>query len=111
MSENMKKSGIFLSILAVFGICALIVAFIINQNVIFELNGEQEITVNINSVYVDEGITAKIFQNDLNSYVQTKNKVDYSKSGSYSINYYLTYAGKVYMLTRTVNVVDESEVK
>ena len=105
----MKKVNIFLSILATFCMCALIVAFIVNQNVVFELNGEETIATQINSNYKDEGVTARIFKKDLSSYVQIRDKVDYSEEGTYSINYYLTYAGKVYMLTRTVTVIDTTK--
>lgn len=81
--------------------------FTVNQNVTFELKGEENITIEVNTNYIDEGVTARVFKKDLSTYVQIKDKVDYNKIGTYSINYYLTYAGKVYMLTRTVNVIDE----
>ena len=109
----MKKTNILMYILLLFSICALIVVFIINQNVTFELKGEDTITLEINSRYEDDGYVAKVFKNDLSTHVKVKNNVDYSKEGTYNINYYLTYVGKIYMLSRTVNVVDteNSEVK
>lgn len=96
-----------ISILSLVCICALVVVFTVNQNVTFELKGEENITIEVNTNYIDEGVTARVFKKDLSTYVQIKDKVDYNKIGTYSINYYLTYAGKVYMLTRTVNVIDE----
>ena len=105
----MKKINVLISILSLICICALVVLFTINQNVTFELNGEDNITIEVNTNYIDEGVTARIFNKDLMDYVQIKDKVDYGKVGTYNINYYLTYAGKVYMLTRTVNVVDNME--
>lgn len=105
----MKKINVLISILSLICICALVVLFTINQNVTFELNGEDNITIEVNTNYIDEGVTARIFNKDLMDYVQIKDKVDYSKAGTYSINYYLTYAGKVYMLTRNVTVVDKAK--
>ncbi len=102
----MKKINIFMSILSLFAVCALIVVFTINQNLVFELNGEDNITLMVNSNYIDEGVTAKVFKSDLTKYVQVKDKVDYNKVGTYSINYYLTYMGKIEMRTRTINIVD-----
>ncbi len=95
-----------MSILSLVGICSLVVSFTINQNVVFKLNGEDNITIEVNSNYEDEGYIASVLNKDLSDKVQIKNKVDYTKVGSYDINYYLTYVGKIYMLTRTINVVD-----
>ena len=105
----MRRINLLISLLSIICVCALVVVFTINQNITFELNGEENITIEINTNYIDEGVTARIFNKDLMDYVQIKDKVNYNKVGTYSINYYLTYAGKVYMLTRTVNVVDESK--
>ena len=105
----MKRVNILISILSLVCICSLIIVFTVNQNVTFELNGDENITIEVNANYIDDGVTARVFKNDLSSYVQIKDKVDYNKVGTYSINYYLTYAGKVYMLTRNVNVVDKTK--
>lgn len=102
----MKKINIIMSILSLVGVCSLIVIFVINQNIVFKLNGEDSYTVDVNSVYMDEGATAYIFRNNLSKKIKVKNNVNYNKVGTYNINYYLTYVGKIYMLTRTINVVD-----
>ena len=105
----MRRINLLISLLSIICVCALVVVFTINQNITFELNGEENITIEINTNYIDEGVTARIFNKDLMDYVQIKDKVNYNKVGTYSINYYLTYAGKVYMLTRTVNVIDNGK--
>ena len=102
----MKKINVLISILSLVCICALVVVFTINQNLVFELNGEDNVTLSINSEYRDEGVTARVFRKDLSKYVQVKDKVDYSKVGTYNINYYLTYLGRIEMRTRTINIVD-----
>lgn len=102
----MKKINIFINILLLFGICILVVIFVINQNTVFELNGEENITIKVNTNYIDEGVTARIFNNDLSEYVQVKDKVNYNKVGTYYINYYLTYIGRIEMKTRVINVID-----
>ena len=103
----MKKINILMSTLLLFSLCALVVVFVINQNTYFELVGNEAITIKINSNYVDEGVTARVFKTDLSKHVQVKDKVDYSKVGTYSINYYLTYLGRIEMRTRTINIVDD----
>lgn len=102
----MKRFNIAVSILILIGIGALVVVFVINQNINFELKGKDNVTIKLNSYYVDEGFTATVFKSNLSKYVQVKDKVDYNKVGTYNINYYLTYMGKIEMRTRTINVVD-----
>lgn len=103
----MKRINILISVFSLVCICALIVVFTINQNLVFELNGEDNVTIRINTKYIDEGVTARVFKTDLSKHVQVKDKVDYSKVGTYSINYYLTYLGRIEMRTRTINIVDD----
>ncbi len=103
----MKKINIFVGIISLFLVCATIVIFTVSQNLVFELNGENNITIKVNSNYVDDGFIARVFKTDLSQYVQVKDKVNYNEKGTYYINYYLTYMGKIEMLTRTVNVVDD----
>ena len=105
----MKKINILMSILLLFCFCALVVVVVINQNVYFELVGDTSITIEVNSNYNDDGYIARIFNNNLEEYVQVKDKVDTTKVGTYSINYYLSYMGKIDMLNRTVNVVDNNK--
>lgn len=105
----MKKANILMSILLLFCFCALVVVIVINENVVFELNGEDNIVVEVNSNYIDNGYIARVFNKDLSKNVQVKNKVDTSKIGTYNINYYLSYMGKIDMLTRTVEVIDSNK--
>ena len=100
----MKKTNLFMYLLLLFCLCAFTVVFIVSKKTTFELNGREIVTIMVNSDYVDEGFTARVFNKDLSTYVQVKNKVNYAKPGTYTINYYLTYMGKISMLTRTVNV-------
>ena len=102
----MKKTSLFIYLLLLFCLCTFVVVFIVSEKTTFELKGKSIVTTTVNSEYVDEGFTARVFNKDLSTYVQVKNKVDYTKPGTYTINYYLTYMGKISMLTRTVYVVD-----
>ncbi len=95
-----------MSIMLLFLLCSFIIVVIINQNIVFELNGKDNITLNVNSTYIEDGFTARVFKTDLSKYVQVKDKVDYNKVGTYSINYYLTYMGRIEMRTRTINIID-----
>ena len=67
----MKKFNIFMIILSLFCVCVLIVIFVINQNVVFELNGEDNVTIRVDSNYIDDGFTARIFKSDLSKNVHT----------------------------------------
>ena len=102
----MKRFNILMSIILLFLLCSFIIVIIVNQNLVFELNGKDTITLNVNSNYIEDGFTARVFKTDLSKYVQIKDKVDYSKIGTYSINYYLTYMGRIEMRTRTINIID-----
>lgn len=105
----MNKSNTIFSILILFSVCVLVVVFTVNCNICFDLVGSDTITVEINSNYIEEGYTARIFNNDLGKYVVVKNNVDTSNAGTYYINYYLTYMGNINKITRTVIVTDSNK--
>lgn len=100
----MKKIKIIILALAIviLGIAGLAVTYYTNQYSL-ELNGEPEITVGLNSVYRDDGVTARIKGKDVSSEIKPSGSVDTSKPGKYE----LTYDAGTLSVTRTVTVDDK----
>lgn len=105
----MKKVYLNTFIFGLFVIAIFIVYVIINNNVVFYLNGNSTYIVKVNSKYNDLGFVAKVFNKDLQSLVNITSNVDTTKTGEYLISYNLNFLGKNYYLDRKINVVDNQE--
>ena len=105
----MKKVYLNTFIFGLFVIVIFIVYVIINNNVVFYLNGNSTYIVKVNSKYNDLGFVAKVFNKDLQSLVNITGKVDTTKTGEYLISYNLNFLGKNYYLDRKINVVDNQK--
>lgn len=70
------------------------------SKLVFTLNGDEHITINLNEEYQDMGVTIKKGNDDLSSKVVITNNVDASNVGNYTITY--SYEGMT--LTRYVEV-------
>lgn len=74
---------------------------------IFKLVGDEEVNVLVNTLYYDEGATAKDKDGkDYTSSIVTNNKVDTTVVGKYEITYRLKKNDYDKTITRVVNVVD-----
>jgi len=82
---------------------------IIDDKVVFSLNGEESYTISVNTNYEDIGYSAFLFNNDISNRVKINNNLDTSRVGVYYIDYYLDYLKSEYNLRRTINVVDTEE--
>ena len=69
-----------------------------------KLNGGAA-TVKLGEEYIDEGVSAKYMNKDVD--VTTSNDIDNTKVGSYSYTYKVTYKKISKEIQRTINVVDE----
>lgn len=105
----MKKVYLNTFIFGLFVIVIFIVYVIINNNVVFYLNGNSTYIVKVNSKYNDLGFVAKAFNKDLQSLVNITGNVDTTKIGEYLISYNLNFLGKNYYLDRKINVVDNQK--
>ena len=105
----MKKLYLNTFIFGLFVIVIFIVYVIINNNVVFYLNGNSNYIVKVNSKYNDFSFVAKVFNKDLQSLVNITGNVDTTKTGEYLISYNLNFLGKNYYLDRKINVVDNQE--
>ena len=81
------------------------------QEIVFKLNGEQTMTVNLNSKFNDPGVFVLDGNEDVTSKATvtvTPSTIDTSVVKTYTIVYKISYKGQTKSLTRTVNVVDNS---
>lgn len=79
-----------------------------NSTPVITINGEEEIIIEIGTLYTDLG--AKAYDSvygDLTSAIVVENNVDTTKLGTYTVTYKVTNkSGKSVTVTRTVKVVD-----
>ncbi len=81
------------------------------EPIIFKLNGDEVITLNVGETFNDPGIFVLEGNDDVSSkatIVKTPETLDTSVAGSYTITYKVSYKDQTKKLTRTVNVVDNS---
>lgn len=80
------------------------------ENVRFNLNGEENIILNIGDTYEELGFYAiSDSKGDIRSHVEVDGDVDTSIAGTYEITYTLKYNGVVRELVRTIKVKGEGE--
>ena len=70
------------------------------------LNGEENIIINLNEDYTDDGINASFRDEDITSLVNTYSNLDNKTIGDYVIDYKVDYKGKNKAITRHIKVVD-----
>ena len=92
--------------LSIIGIIALIILFIITNNINFKLNGNNNIKIDLYTNYIDEGYDAFLFKKSIKNKVKVINQLDINKIGTYKIIYNLSYLGKNLSLERTIEVID-----
>lgn len=107
MSSKTKiiSSGIFLIII----LLSLVIYFLIKPRVIFNINGDDVVYVEVNSLYKDLGATASLYSLFQTKKIEvTKNeKVDTNIVGKYNVNYQITVNDKIISKNRTVIVEDK----
>lgn len=101
---NNKIVIIILSIIILF-ITLLIIFYRVTFSSI-KIIGKDEIQINYNEEYKDNGAILKIFNRDLTKKIKVKNNVDNKKIGKYKVTYSVQYLFFDIKKTRTVSVVD-----
>lgn len=71
---------------------------------LLDLHGDSHIEIEVNQQYQDAGASASFRFHDISSEIETENTVNYTKIGTYQVNYYIK--GFHQTATRTVDVVD-----
>lgn len=102
----MNKLWSFLLVLLIGIILISITIEIIDNNIVFSLNGDNSYTIPVNTEFEDAGYSAYIFNKNLNDKIKVETNLDISKVGVYYINYHLDFFKSEYTLKRTIKVVD-----
>ncbi len=104
----MKKVVLFICI-GLISIGIFLYFLVFNDNITLNLIGKDNINLEVNTEYNDEGIILKNNNKPIESkyYKITKNSnLNTSTLGTFTINYQVTYKNKNYNLTRHINIVD-----
>ena len=70
------------------------------------LNGENYVTIEYGSDYIDEGFTSTILKNQSPLDVKIDNNIDIDNIGEYTIKYTVKYKNQTKTLTRTIKIID-----
>lgn len=91
VKKQAKKNPLVVILLVVFLAVGALGGFfgvqLLTKNDIFELVGEQEITINIGSEYHEEGVKIISFGKDISAKVKTETNLDSDVAGKYYIKY------------------------
>ena len=80
--------------------------FIYIKGPIIVLNGEANISINLNEEYKELGYKVSYLFKNLNNKVKVSNNIDNTKLGEYEVIYKLKYKNKEYTKIRKVTIVD-----
>mgnify|MGYP004512999625 FL=1 len=106
-NKKMNKKKILVVIAIIFIIFLLFKSF---KSPKISLNGDSEITLNLNSNFTDSGATAKYGSKDISNNITVDNNgFDIGKIGSYEFKYTIKYKKKTSTVTRIVNVIDSEK--
>lgn len=84
----------------------LLSCFLIVNEPLIELKGREEVNLNLNDEYVEQGYIGKTRTQKLTKNVIVENNINHKKVGTYEIKYKLTYLFNTKTVIRKVNVVD-----
>ncbi|MBQ1373360.1 DUF5011 domain-containing protein [Candidatus Saccharibacteria bacterium] len=97
--------GLLVTIVA-FETSAIVIISILKNNLVFELQGQENIVLELEEPYEEPGYTAYTTNTDLSERVQVDNTVDVSIIGEYDIIYTLIFLNQTHQLHRHVEVID-----
>ncbi len=119
--KNPKGFAILLVIVLVLvaaGVAGYFIYRNFNPDVVFALKGGKEVSVALNSAYVDKGVTATYNGKDVSSEVvmsyylgsEKKDSINTETETTYKVEYTLDYQKYSGKLERTVNVTDVAQI-
>ena len=106
--NNNKKHLIIPIIIATIFIIGLILFYVLSPSI--KLIGDKEISLMLNSEYIDQKAEAKYLNKDVSSSIKTIGKVNTQKKGNYTITYSIKKGLQKKMIKRVVKVVDNGPV-
>jgi len=105
MKKNKKLLIVIIIIIVVLILIGIGTLYYINKSSIeMSLNGDQELTLNYNEEYTENGAKATYLNKDIE--IEISGEVDTSKVGTYEITYKAKHGKKEKELTRKINIVD-----
>jgi len=74
-----------------------------------KLIGEKEVTLNYGEKFNDKGAKAELFNKNISKNIIVKNNIDYTKPGTYEIEYIIKSKNRKYQnkIIRTIRIVDK----
>ncbi len=106
--KKKKKTVLIIIGIIVILIAAPILYFLTMGNLIITLNGDNNITLNYNEEYIENGAKAKYLFKEIDN-INIEGTVDTSKIGTYEITYKVKYANSEATSKRTINIVDKKD--
>lgn len=99
----------FSFLLSIIGVIILTIVYFSINNITFKVKGSADIELELNEIYIDEGVIAKVFKWDISHKVKFDNNLNTSIIGLYKINYKLSFLGHNYYLVRNIKVIDKTK--
>lgn len=100
----MKKITISVLLMLFFVLC-------LKNVLIFKLNGKKNISISVNTNYIDDWYQAKFFNINLDSFVSVNDNLNITKIGKYQIIYTLNFLFFKKTLIRNIDVIDDIKPK
>ena len=109
IKKTHKATIILVLVFIILGVGAgLGTTYYLTKDDVFKINGETEITINLNDVYEENGATAIAFGKDVSDSVEISGEVDTTTEGKYIITYTIKHIRFLnHKLYKLVNVVGE----
>ncbi len=107
MIRNILK-GVLTFVLAVAAAGVIVLGIRhVKNNVTFELVGDKTVDVRVGGKYEEKGCVAIIFDRAVSDEVTIEGEVDTATTGEYELRYHLPSWGRLFFITRKVNVYDD----
>lgn len=106
MKKYLTKKNIILSIVILVILVIIVLLIFFNPFLYFKVNGDNVITVDVDSNYSLPPVKAYMFNNNITNKIEKKDNINIKKIGKYEITYKVKYLLTTKKLTIIVNVVD-----
>jgi len=106
MKKYLTKKNIILSIVILVILVIIVLLIFFNPFLYFKVNGDNVITVDVDSNYSLPPVKAYMFNNNITNKIEKKDNINIKKIGKYEVTYKVKYLLTTKKLTIIVNVVD-----
>lgn len=106
MKKYLTKKNIILSSIILVILVMIVLLIFFNPFIYFKVNGDNVITVDVDSNYSLPPVKAYMFNNNITNKIEKKDNINIKKIGKYEVTYKVKYLLTTKKLTIIVNVVD-----